>query len=84
MWYVKGRPRRNLSKINIERNGAIEAPLEDQKERMKFGETLKVDYTDRAFALCLRYGKRVKATSVGGIWQINCPLWFVEAVWHNA
>lgn len=82
VWYVR-RPRKNLSKVNIEKNGRIEAHLEDQKERMKFGETLNVDYTDTSFALHLRYGERVKPTSVGGIWQINCSWGFVEAVWHN-
>lgn len=59
MWCVRRRLRKklNLGKVNIERNGRLEAYPEDQKERMKFGETFKVDYVDRSFALCLRYGK---------------------------
>lgn len=67
--------------INIEGSEKIRTHLEDQEERMKFGETLEVEYTNWAFALCLRFRKRVKPlpTPVGGRWQINCSPWFVEA-----
>ena len=53
----------SLYEVNTEGSGRIEPHLEDQEERMKFGETLEVHYTNRAFALCLRFRKRVRPTS---------------------